>query len=50
MSGEDNNLTYTDLTNAWILGPNFKLIGAYQESIRKYPNIKVGENFKGYDK
>jgi len=45
---EDNNLTYTDLTNGWIFGPDFKLIGEYQQSIKKYPNIKVGENFKGY--
>ncbi len=45
---EDNNLTYTDLTNGWIFGPDFKLIGEYQQSIKKYPNIKVGEDFKGY--
>jgi arylsulfatase len=47
---EDNNLTYTDLTNGWIFGPDFKLIGEYQRSIKKYPNIKVGEDFKGYEK
>ena len=46
---EDNNLIYTDLTNGWIFGPDFKLIGEYQQSIKKYPNIKVGEDFKGYD-
>ena len=45
---EDNNLTYTDLTNGWIFVPDFKLIGEYQRSIKKYPNIKVGEDFKGY--
>jgi arylsulfatase len=47
---EDNNLFYTDLTNGWILAPNFRLIGAYQNSLKKYPNIKVGEEFQGYKK
>jgi len=47
---EDNNLTYTDLTNGWILGVDFKIIGEYQRSLQKYPNIKVGEDFKGYGK
>jgi arylsulfatase A-like enzyme len=47
---EDNNLTYTDLTNGWIFGVDFKLIGEYQRSLKKYPNIKVGEDFKGYGK
>ena len=45
---EDNNLIYSDLTVAWILEPNFKLIGEYQRSLEEYPNIKVGEDFKGY--
>lgn len=47
---EDNNLFYTDLTNGWILAPDFKLIGEYALSVQKYPNIKVGEDFKGYKK
>ena len=47
---EDNNLFYTDLTYGWILAPNFKLIGEYQRSVMEYPNIKVGEDFKGYKK
>jgi arylsulfatase len=47
---EDNNLFYTDLTNAWMLAPDFKIIGEYQRSLQKYPNIKVGEDFKGYGK
>jgi arylsulfatase len=47
---EDNNLFYTDLTNGWILAPNFKIIGEYQRSLKEYPNIKVGEDFKGYKK
>jgi hypothetical protein len=43
---EDNNLTYTDLTDGRILGVDLKIIGEYQQSIQKYPNIKVGEDFK----
>jgi len=47
---EDNNLLMTDLTVGWIMAPDFKLIGEYQRSLREYPNIKVGEDFKGYKK
>ncbi|HME81241.1 MAG TPA: arylsulfatase [Candidatus Eremiobacteraceae bacterium] len=45
---EDNNLFYSDLTCGWILGPDFKIIGAYERSIKEFPNIKPGEDFKGY--
>ncbi len=47
---EDNNLIYTDLTTGWMLAPDFKLIGEYMRSVKEYPNIKVGEDFKGYKK
>jgi arylsulfatase len=47
---EDNNLWYTDLTNGWMFGPFYQIIGEYQRSIKEYPNIKVGEDFKGYQK
>ena len=47
---EDNNLFNSDMTCGWILAPNFKLIGEYQRSLKEYPNIKVGEDFKGYKK
>jgi hypothetical protein len=47
---EDSNLFETDLTNGWILAPDFKLIGEYERSMKEYPNIKVGEDFKGYKK
>jgi arylsulfatase A-like enzyme len=47
---EDNNLFYTDLTNGWLLDPDFKLIGEYMRSVKQYPSIKVGEDFKGYQK
>ena len=45
---EDSNLFYTDLTCAWMLAPAFKVIGEYELSVKKHPNIKVGEDFKGY--
>ncbi len=45
---EDNNLVYSDLTSGWVLVPNFKLIGEYQRSTQQYPNVKVGEEFRGY--
>ena len=47
---EDNNLFDTDLTNAWMLAPCFKLIGEYRRSLKEYPNIMTGEEFKGYQK
>jgi arylsulfatase A-like enzyme len=45
---EDNNLFFSDLTCGWILGPDFKLIAEYERGLKEYPNIKVGEDFKGY--
>lgn len=47
---EDNNLMYTDLTLGWVYAMNFKWIDGYEKSIKEYPNIKVGEDFKGYPK
>jgi arylsulfatase len=47
---EDNNLFNSDMTCGWILAPDFKLIGEYERSLKEYPNIKVGEDFKGYKK
>jgi hypothetical protein len=47
---EDSNLFETDMTIGWVLAPDFKLIGAYERSTKEYPNIKVGEDFKGYKK
>jgi arylsulfatase A-like enzyme len=47
---EDFNLWWTDLTNGWMLAPNFKSIIEFERSVKEYPNIKVGEDFKGYTK
>jgi arylsulfatase len=38
------------MTCGWILAPSFKLIGEDKRSIQEYPNIKVGEEFKGHTK
>jgi arylsulfatase len=45
---EDNNLMYTDLTLGWVYAPSLKWIEQYEASVKKYPNIKVGEDFRGY--
>ena len=47
---EDSNLWWSDLTNGALLAPVVKLIIEYEGSVKKYPNIKVGEDFKGYRK
>ena len=47
---EDSNLFETDMTIGWVLAPDFKLIGEYERSLKEYPNIKVGDDFKGYKK
>jgi len=47
---EDFNLFWTDLTNGAMLAPTFKAIAEYERSVKQYPNIKVGEDFKGYKK
>jgi arylsulfatase len=47
---EDFNLWWTDLTHGWMLAPDFKLISEFERSLIEYPNIKVGEDFKGYKK
>jgi len=45
---EDSNLWYTDLTQGWIFAPNFRILAGYERSVKQYPNIKVGEDFQGY--
>ena len=47
---EDSNLWCTDLTNGWLLAPDFRLIIEFERSVAEYPNIKVGEDFTGYKK
>jgi arylsulfatase A-like enzyme len=45
---EENNLLYSDLTCGWMMEPVFKIVADYERSRKQYPNIKVGEDFKGY--
>ena len=45
---EDYNLWTTTMTMAWVGGPIYEIIGAYEMSVQEYPNIKPGEDFKGY--
>jgi arylsulfatase len=47
---ENWNLFSTQLENFWMLAPIFRLIEAYEISVKKYPNIKPGEEFKGYER
>ncbi|MFL0353907.1 arylsulfatase [Xanthomarina sp. GH4-25] len=46
--GEKFNLWESTLTNGWVFAPTLEVIGNYKRSLAKYPNIKVGEDFKGY--
>jgi len=32
----------------WTLLPAFREISKYEESVKQYPNLKVGEDFQGY--
>jgi arylsulfatase len=45
---EDVNLFTANLTNLWMFGPIVRIIGAFEKSVAQYPNIKPGEDFKGY--
>jgi hypothetical protein len=31
-----------------MMEPVFKIIGEFERTVKQYPNIKVGEDFKGY--
>jgi arylsulfatase len=45
---EDWNLLDTRMDNAWTFAMALRTIMQYEESVKKYPNIKTGEDFKGY--
>ena len=47
---EKFNLFSTKLDNAWMLGPAFRKIAEFQQSLKKYPNIGTGEEFTGYQR
>jgi arylsulfatase len=45
---ENWNLFAFKLDNGWMLAPVFREIVKYEMSVKKYPNIKPGEEFTGY--
>jgi arylsulfatase len=45
---ENWNLFNTKLDHTWMLFPVNRIIGEYKKSVKQYPNIKPGEDFKGY--
>jgi arylsulfatase A-like enzyme len=45
---EDYNLMVYKLDMLWMLGPAGRVVADYQKSVAEYPNIKPGEEFKGY--
>jgi arylsulfatase A-like enzyme len=46
--GECWNLWETKMDMAWVLRPVTEQIMLFKQSVAKYPNIKTGEDFKGY--
>jgi arylsulfatase len=42
------NTFATKLDNTWITAPVLREIGLYERRTKDYPNIKPGEDFKGY--
>jgi arylsulfatase len=48
---ENYNLwTIQGMTMGWVFIPMLEIMGAYDKSVQEYPNIKPGEDFKGYKK
>jgi arylsulfatase len=45
---ENWNLMGTKLDNVWMLAPVYRPIMQYETSVKNYPNVKPGEDFKGY--
>jgi arylsulfatase len=46
--GERWNLWETTMDMGWVLRPVTEEIVRFQKSVKKYPNIKTGEEFEGY--
>jgi arylsulfatase len=47
---ETIDLMQSDLTAGWVIGAAMRPVVALQQSAKKFPHVKVGEeNFKGYD-
>ena len=48
--GERWNLWETTMDMAWVFRPVTEQIAKFKQSVAKYPNVKTGEEFKGYPK
>jgi arylsulfatase len=46
--GERFNLWETTMDMGWVLRPITEQIGQFNQTVAKYPNVKAGEDFKGY--
>jgi arylsulfatase len=46
--GEEWDLIEKRLDCGWVLAPVAARLGALQQSVARYPNIKPGEEFTGY--
>ncbi len=46
--GERYNLLEMKLDMGWMFGVAYPAIAEYQTSVAKYPNLRPGEEFKGY--
>jgi arylsulfatase len=46
--GEQYNLLEDKLDMGWMFGIALEIVGEYERSLVEYPNIKPGEEFKGY--
>lgn len=48
--GEKWNLWEQTMDMGWVFHPVLQGIAAFRQSVAKYPNVKTGEDFKGYSK
>jgi hypothetical protein len=48
--GERFNLWEVSLDMGWVYRPVFEQIARFGQSVARYPNVKTGEEFKGYKK
>ena len=47
--GELYNLMADKMDMGWMLGVALKFVADFQKSVAKYPNIKTGAEFEGYE-
>ena len=38
----------TRLDSGWMLAPMFREIAKYEQSVKRFRNVRPGEDFKGY--